>query len=96
MILVAHARSSTAPHLRSSVKLQLEHLRAQLDDDDHTLLILRVDRRLSWRAIAEIMASHDSGAGTVDDAALRRDAAALRKRFERLKAQLGSRLRTRG
>lgn len=89
--LAARVRSSTAPHLRSSVQMQLAHLRAQLDEDDHTLLILRVDRHLSWREIAEVMRPQDDPPG--DESAVRRAAAALRKRYERLKAQLGSLLR---
>lgn len=89
--IAERVRSSTAPHLRSSLQLRLEQLRAELDEDDHALLILRIDRQLSWREIAEIMRPRDQP--FADEDAARRAAAALRKRFERLKAQLGSRLR---
>jgi RNA polymerase sigma-70 factor (ECF subfamily) len=56
----------------------LERLRAQLEPEEQTLLTLRVDRQLSWREVADILA--EEGA-TVDEAA-------LRKRFERLKDKL--------
>jgi RNA polymerase sigma-70 factor (ECF subfamily) len=54
-------------------------LRAQLDPDDHELLLLRLDRQMSWKDIARIR-----GAG--DDVTAM--AAALRKQFERAKERL--------
>jgi RNA polymerase sigma-70 factor, ECF subfamily len=60
-------------------------LRAELDPEDQTLLILRVNRQLPWRDIARIMT--DEGDASDDDE-LKRRAAALRKRFERLKEEL--------
>ena len=56
----------------------LERLKEQLEPEEQTLLTLRVDRQLSWREVADILA--EEGA-TVDEAA-------LRKRFERLKDKL--------
>ena len=44
---------------------------------------LRIDRELEWRAIAQIMSDE-----SLDDDALTREAASLRKRFERLKEKL--------
>jgi RNA polymerase sigma-70 factor (ECF subfamily) len=58
-------------------------IRRQLDDDDQTLLVLRVDRNLAWRDIAIVMLGE---AG--DDDAVTRKAASLRKQFERVKRQL--------
>ena len=55
--------------------------------NDRTLLILRVDRRMSWLEIAEILGEDP------DPAALKRRSVALRKRFERLKESLGQQLR---
>lgn len=57
---------------------KLEEARAALDDDDKTLLVLRIDRKLSWSEIADVMAEE----GDKPDAAL------LRKRFERIKERL--------
>jgi RNA polymerase sigma-70 factor (ECF subfamily) len=58
-------------------------IRALLDEDDQTLLALRVDRDLAWRDIAQVML----GEAASDDE-LGRKAAALRKQFERVKEQL--------
>jgi RNA polymerase sigma-70 factor (ECF subfamily) len=79
---VAQARTQTASYLRTETKDKIAELRAQLDPEDQTLLILRVNRQLAWRDIAEIMGDDN------DAAAVTRRAATLRKRFERLKEEL--------
>ena len=79
-------RSRTAEHLRTEVKDQVAKIRESLSPEDRTLLILRVDRKLGWREIARVMAE-EADADT-DDASLDRRSAALRKRFERVKAQI--------
>ncbi len=66
---------------------QLAALRATLDQDERTLLILRLDRRLSWREVAEVLASQGEAPA---------DEAALRKRFERIRDKLGARARRAG
>jgi len=76
---------------RSAVRLErqstaLTALRDALDLDEQTLLTLRLDERLPWDEIAQIMSS--SGAPV--------DAATVRKRFERLKAKLGELARQQG
>ncbi len=58
-------------------------IRRALDDDDQTLLVLRVDRNLAWRDIAHVLLGEDASSDEVT-----RKAAALRKQFERVKAQL--------
>jgi RNA polymerase sigma-70 factor (ECF subfamily) len=80
--VIARARTQTATYLRTELTDRIAALRAELDPDDQTLLILRVNRRLAWREIAQIMP--DDG----DPSAITRRAAALRKRFERLKLML--------
>jgi len=89
--LVADLRSRTATFLRTETKDKVARIRAELDPDDQTLLILRLNRGLAWRDIARVMSPEDV---EPDRAALDRLAAALRKRFERLKADLKSRART--
>ena len=64
----------------------LERLRAGLDPEEQTLLTLRVDRRMSWREVAEVLAE--------DGAAV--EESALRKRFERLKEKLARAARDEG
>jgi len=64
----------------------LSALRDSLDLNEQTLLTLRLDERLPWGEIAEIMSS---GGEPID-------AAAARKRFERLKTKLGELARRQG
>lgn len=88
--LAERVRSATAPFLRTSVRDELSRLRATLTADEQTLLIVRVDRGLSWFEIAQVFAGEDEAP---DEAELRRRASTLRKRFERLKARLAELLR---
>jgi RNA polymerase sigma-70 factor, ECF subfamily len=78
--VVEHVKSTTAMHLRTEVKDAFARLRESLEPEDHMLLGLRVDRRMPWNDIARVLGSEDD--------AVDRDAAALRKRFERLKKRL--------
>jgi RNA polymerase sigma-70 factor (ECF subfamily) len=82
--LVAAVHSTTQLHMRSDSKQRLERLRQTLDPDDRTLLVLRVDREMAWRDIAEVMADGDEDHTRV--------AAKLRKRFERVKQRLREQL----
>jgi RNA polymerase sigma-70 factor (ECF subfamily) len=66
---------------------QLAALRATLDQEERTLLILRLDRRLSWREVGQVLASE--GGPPADDAA-------LRKRFERIRDKLHEKARRAG
>lgn len=81
--IIDHVRTRTLPHLRTEIKAEVMRLREQLPEDDRTLLILRVDRRLEWDEIATIVEPE-----LPDAAALRRLSATLRKRFERVKLKL--------
>jgi RNA polymerase sigma-70 factor (ECF subfamily) len=58
-------------------------IRRMLDDDDQTLLVLRVDRSLSWRDIAHVLLGEGVSADEVTT-----KAASLRKQFERVKERL--------
>ena len=66
---------------------QLQRLRARLEEDEQTLLILRVDRELSWAEVAEVLTGEDG---------VRPAEAMLRKRFERLKQKLAEAAREEG
>jgi len=82
--LAEQVRTTTMIHLRTETKNKFTALREQLEPDDRTLLILRVDRKLAWSEIAVIMA--DAADPTPEQ--IKRGAATLRKRFERAKERL--------
>ena len=65
------------------VRAVYAEIRAELSEEDQTLLVLRVDRDLPWRDIAIVLL----GEGADGDAVTKR-AATLRKQFERVKAEL--------
>ena len=77
--VAAVARTVTLEIQRTEVKDEFRVLREQLDPEEHELLLLRLDRGLSWKDIARIL----GGAGDLDTRA-----AALRKRFERARDRL--------
>ena len=85
--IAAAVRTATAAHQRTEAKDRLRAIRASLPEEDQTLLILRVDRDLGWREVAQILADEDATPDELD-----RQAAALRKRFERIKVELRKRL----
>lgn len=71
-------RSRTASYLGSEVRDAVSQLRAQLDPPEQSLLILRVDRGLSWREVAQVISTPEAPLTE----------AALAKRFERVKTRL--------
>lgn len=75
------AASITSPESRLATKPRdrLARLREALDQDERTLLILRVDREMSWNEVAEILSSDGDPV----------DSQVVRKRFERVKEKLG-------
>jgi RNA polymerase sigma-70 factor (ECF subfamily) len=76
--IAEEVRASTAIYLRTAVKDRVARLRERLEPQEQTLLILRVDKGLSWTEVAEVMSEEGEAM----------DGAALRKRFERLKVKL--------
>jgi RNA polymerase sigma-70 factor (ECF subfamily) len=76
--IAEEVRSSTVHYLRTAVKDGVSRLRESLDPQEQTLLILRVDRNLSWTEVAEILSEPGEALNE----------AILRKRFERVKAKL--------
>jgi RNA polymerase sigma-70 factor (ECF subfamily) len=89
--VIARERSRTASYLRTESQAVLKRIRDSLDPEERSLLVLRVDRNLSWLDIARIMRG-----GETDEQLLKRDAARLRKRFQTLKARLRARAREAG
>ncbi|MBI1944429.1 MAG: sigma-70 family RNA polymerase sigma factor [Deltaproteobacteria bacterium] len=81
--MAAELRSATTRWRRTEVKDRLHALRARLTEEERELLVLRVDRGLSWSDIAAALEDGDE-----DDATRKRRPAALRKRFERIKERI--------
>jgi RNA polymerase sigma-70 factor (ECF subfamily) len=81
--LADRVRSETQPHLRTSAKDKLSLIRASLDEDDRSLLVLRIDRDMSWTDIARVNSPCDAS-----DEELTRAAARLRKRYEFVKKRI--------
>jgi RNA polymerase sigma-70 factor, ECF subfamily len=79
--LAERIRSSTAVHLRTETKTAVQKLREELSPDEQALLILRIDRDLSWRDVADVMGEEEP---------------TIRKRFERLKDKLRTLAQARG
>lgn len=88
----AHGRSRTRPYLRTDIKDRFAALRASLTPEEQSLLVLRVDRGMSWEDASRIL--HDNE--DVDDESLRLHAAALRQRFQKLKRRLREIARSEG
>lgn len=78
-------RSSTAPYLRTEVKKRMRALRVRLPVEDQTLLVLRIDKGLSWNELAVIFSGEGDG---MEEAEMRRWAGRLRQRFATVKRRL--------
>lgn len=84
--IAAAVRTETALHLQTEKRSRFAELRASLPEEDQTLLMLRVDRKLAWNDLVEVMAEDAAGAPSPE--AIRRESARLRKRFQTLKERL--------
>jgi RNA polymerase sigma-70 factor, ECF subfamily len=76
-------RSGTHTFQQTEVKQRVRRLREALPEMDRMLLILRVDRELSWRDLARVVLG---GSPTPEE--LEREAVRLRKRFQLVKERL--------
>jgi RNA polymerase sigma-70 factor (ECF subfamily) len=83
-VLAEEVRTTAFRHERR--RRRLDELRAELSADDQTLLFLRVDQQLAWDEVAAVLSSASAPV----------DAAAIRKRFERLKEKLRKLAQERG
>lgn len=92
-MVASDTRTKTPPHLRSEIKQRVRQLRESLPEDEQTLLILRIDRRLSYRELVRVMGEADA---ELDDEALARAAARVRKRFQVAKNKLRELMRDDG
>jgi len=78
-------RTATLTAARTEARSQAARLRERLPIEDQTLLILRVNRKLGWREIAQVMAP--DGKVLADDV-LDKEAGRLRKRYQLAKEKL--------
>ena len=76
-------RSATLPFRRTEVKSQFQALRERLPEEEQTLLVLRVDKKLTFQEIAMVLLGEET-----PDEALKRESARLRKRFQLVKEKL--------
>ncbi len=83
--LAAEIRTTSALRHEQQVSA-MERLRQTLTPEEQSILVLRIDQGLSWEEVAHVL--HGSGGPS--------QAAALRKRFERLKARLAQLARESG
>jgi RNA polymerase sigma-70 factor (ECF subfamily) len=81
---VAHVRTTTQPFQRTDVKDRFRALRRHLSEEDQTILVLD----LQWVEIAHTLIFQADGAAPPDAAALRREAARLRKRLQIIKERI--------
>jgi RNA polymerase sigma-70 factor (ECF subfamily) len=80
------AASIAASRLPGGRKDALRQLREGLDPEARTLLVFRVDQELEWEEVAAVLSSEGAPV----------EAAALRKRFERIKDRLAQQAREQG
>lgn len=83
---LARLRTNTQLHKQTEVKSRMRALRERLSEEEQTLLILRVDRGMSYKEIAVVL----GGSQELDAAEVARQAANLRQRFQQVKARLRS------
>jgi RNA polymerase sigma-70 factor (ECF subfamily) len=86
-------RTETRPSARTETKSEVARLRERLPADDQMLLALRLDRKLAWTEIAQVM-FHDGE--VVEDAVLAKDSMRLRKRYQSVKDKLRAMAREAG
>ncbi|MGC3996609.1 MAG: sigma-70 family RNA polymerase sigma factor [Anaeromyxobacter sp.] len=84
--IAEEVRSSVLMGKREARQRGIDRLRSRLAPEEQSLLVLRLDRGLSWREVATVL--EEDGAAV--------DEAALRKRFERLKDKLSRMAREEG
>jgi RNA polymerase sigma-70 factor (ECF subfamily) len=80
-------RTETLAFLRTEKRTRLQALRDALPEEDRMLLVLRVDRQLPWNDLARVLRESE-GDDPLDDAAVAKEAARLRKRFQLVKDRL--------
>ena len=78
-------RTATLSSMRTEARTRVAALRESLPAEDQMLVVLRVNRRLDWKEIAQVMTYDGQPAS---DAVLDKESARLRKRFQLVKERL--------
>jgi RNA polymerase sigma-70 factor (ECF subfamily) len=78
-------RTTTFAAARTDTRSRIARLRESLPADEQTILILRVNRNLDWKEIAQVMTENGVG---LEGAPLDKAAARLRKRYQLAKDKL--------
>lgn len=78
-------RSRSATYLSSGVKSKIAEIRDELSEDDRAILVLRIDRAMSWNDVARVVD------GELADAELGPAAARMRQRFQTIKKTIRDR-----
>lgn len=87
-----NVRSATISVLGTRKREALGELRAALPESDRALLVLRLDRQMSWEEVARVL----GGEGGLDPVEPQREAARLRQRFQGIKQRMRDLARARG
>ncbi|MBL8957809.1 MAG: sigma-70 family RNA polymerase sigma factor [Myxococcaceae bacterium] len=85
--------SEVPHHLRTENRSRMRALRERLGVDEQVLLVLRIDKRLSWNEVALVMAGEGE---QLAGPALTRSATTVRKRFQLAKEKLRELARAEG
>lgn len=91
--IAAQVRTETLSCLRTERQSEIARLRESLSPEDQVLIMLRIDRGLSFHELARIFLSSEQDPPA---AALQRESARLRKRFQLVKQRLLALGRERG
>lgn len=84
--IAEEVRTQTLWYLRTEPRSRFAAIRDSLPPEDRELLVLRVDRKLPWNELAQML--RDDGEEPLEGEALKREAARLRKRFQLLSEKL--------
>lgn len=87
-------RAKTAPWQKTTVKDVFRQVRGELAPEEQDILILRVDRAMSWNDVARAL--QDSEADELEGEALHRRTNSLKKQFERIQDTLRERMKSLG
>jgi RNA polymerase sigma-70 factor (ECF subfamily) len=72
-------RVRSAAYLSSGVQSKIAEIREELDEDDRAILVLRIDRAMSWNDVARVVE------GELAEADVATAAARMRQRFQAIK-----------